>query len=477
MSTLSVPELPVAPLAEHGLRELRSVALRVAAAGLRACAPEPATEAAVRLVDGGVSVQGVRYPLGAGARVVVLGAGKASLAIAAALERVLGDRLDGGAVVVRAGEARPLRRLEVLEADHPLPTERSAAAARRLLDHAGALRAGDLALACFTGGSSALAALPPAGVTIGEKSALHRALLGAGIPITAINAVRKHVSLVKGGRLAQAIAPATVVNLTVSDVAGDVLDAITDPTVTDETTREEAIRVLRAAGLWESLPPSVRRHLAGAAAETTPLDPEPQTVMLASGIGVCAAMSRAAGELGWPATVVSTTLQGEAREIGALLADLAAHSCRHGAPFAGPRVLVGCGGESTVRLPSGAAFGSGGPNQEAALGAALGLGPRDEVAAVFLDTDGSDGGTDVAGAVADGLSTARAAALGIDLRAQLSAHAARDLLLALGDAIVCGPTGTNVNDLFVVAFSGSGPRTNAGDGQAAPAAAPPRADP
>ncbi len=437
-------------LAAAGMPELRELTLSVARAGLAACDVARATEESVSLVDGGIAVDGRAYPLEPGARVLVLGSGKATLAIAAALERRLGEQLDAGAVVVRRGEDTiELDRVEVLVADHPLPSERSAAAARRLVELADSVSTGDLVLASFTGGSSALTSLPPAGVTLAEKRRLHELLLGSGAPIVEVNAVRKHVSALKGGRLAARIAPARLVNLTVSDVAGDVLDAITDPTVEDTSTVADAIGILHARGLWEELPASVRAHLGGEAAHSPRLDSDPHTVLLVTGASACEAMAAAARSAGVAAHVVSTELEGEASVVGRELAELAL-SCAGGiGPVSAPCVLVGCGGEATVSLGNGG-FGAGGPNQEAAVVAALALAEGAPICACFIDTDGSDGGTAAAGAIVDGQSSRRARDAGIDLAAAVAAHRSGEALAGLGDTVLTGPTQTNVNDLFVL---------------------------
>lgn len=456
---------PIAPrilnareLSTHGLKLLRDRALRVAAAGLGACDVQRATEETVSCSSDAVSIGGRDYALRPDDRVVVLGSGKATLAIAVGLERQLGERLAGGAVVVRAGDQRPsLRRIDVLEADHPLPTERSVAAARRLVELADGLGGDDLVLASFTGGSSALASLPPRGVTPAEKRRLHELLLASGAPISDVNAVRKHVSALKGGRLAERIAPARIVNLTVSDVAGDVLDAITDPTVADASTVGDAISVLRDRGLWGEVPESIQRHLGTAEAASPALDgARIDTVLLATGGRACKAMTLEARAAGLQAHVLSTTLEGEARELGRMLANLARESHDRATPFAHPCVLVGCGGEATVSLRGEAMFGAGGPNQEAAVSAALALADGAAVAAVFLDTDGSDGGTDAAGAIADGLSLGRARSAGVDLGAAIAAHRSHQALAALDDLVFTGATGTNVNDLFVLAVGAGG---------------------
>ncbi len=426
----------------------------MATAGLAACDVARATAQAVALEGDELVVDGRRHTLDPAGRVLVVGAGKASLGIAEALERALGARLDGGAIAVRAGEERELGRIEVLGADHPLPSRDSGVAARRLLEVAVGAGERDIVIACFTGGSSALASLPPEGVTAAEKRDLHELLLSAGIGIVEVNTVRKHVSAFKGGRLAQAAQPAALINLTVSDVAGDHIDAITDPSVGDTSRAADAIAILYGHGLWDKVPRSIRHHLQGAAAESPPLaDADIQTVLLVTGSTACDAMTLEASALDLNPVVVSTTLEGEARHVGKLLANLARHSAADGAPFTPGTVMLGCGGESTVTLAKAGSFGEGGPNQEAAIAAAIEL-DGSPVAAVFLDTDGSDGGTEHAGAIVDGMTVERAGAVGVDLRAALLEHRSQVALSALEDALVTGPTRTNVNDLFVIVVAG-----------------------
>jgi glycerate 2-kinase len=452
-ASLPVPRIRNAEaLVDHGQRELRRRALDVAQAGLSACDAGHAALEAVELTDGGIAIGGTGYALTERSRVVVVGAGKATFAVAAALEAKLGARIDAGLIAVRGDQETTPLRIEVAVADHPLPTERSAAVAARLLAIVEPLSAEDLVLACFTGGSSALASLPPVGVSVDEKRALHELLLASGMPIAAINTVRKHVSNFKGGRLAAAAAPARVVNLTVSDVAGDVLDLLTDPSVQDTSTVADALAVLSDYGLWDRVPASVRAHLESRAAESPRLDPTLiHTELLVTGHGVCEAMMlAAAAAAGSAAVTLSTSLEGEARELGRLVANLARGSALEGAPFNAPVVLVGCGGEAGVTLAPGATFGTGGPNQDAAIAAALEL-EGVPVAAVMIDTDGSDGGTAVAGAVADGTTVARAHELGLDLRQALLSHRSSEPLAALGDLVETGATGTNVNDLIVLA--------------------------
>ena len=274
----------VEALADRGERGARAAALRLVAAGLAACDVVSATGSTVALDGDVLVVAGERYELDPGGRVLVVGAGKASLAIATELERILGDRLDGGAIAIRGDQPQTLRGIEVIGSDHPLPTGRSIAAARRLLSIAESAGERDIVIACFTGGSSSLASLPPEGVSAAEKRDLHELLLSSGISIVEVNTVRKHVSAFKGGRLAAAAAPARLINLTVSDVAGDHIDAITDPSVADTSRAGDAIAILYGHGLWERVPASIRDHLQSAAAESPDLSGTTiQTVLLVTG--------------------------------------------------------------------------------------------------------------------------------------------------------------------------------------------------
>jgi glycerate-2-kinase len=283
-------------------------------------------------------------------------------------------------------------------------------------------------------------------VSAAEKRELHELLLSAGIPIGDVNAVRKQVSAFKGGRLALAAAPASVLNLTVSDVAGDRLDVLTDPSVQDGSTPAEALAILAATGLTGRVAPSILDHLEGPEAGTPDLSGvDVEAILLVTGATACEAMTAAAIKRGYETVVLGTDIEGEARRLGGSLAAAAIERAGDG-----PAVFIGCGGEATVDLGAEGAFGAGGPNQEAALAAAAALAGR-EAAAVFLDTDGSDGGTGLAGAVADGATRERAIESGLDLEDAIASHRSGEAVAALRDGIVTGPTHTNVNDLFVIA--------------------------
>jgi glycerate-2-kinase len=238
----------------------------------------------------------------------------------------------------------------------------------------------------------------------------------------------------------------------VSDVAGDPEDLITDPTVQDTSTTADAIRVLRDHELWDEVAPSVRAHLEGSPEADSPdlSGADIYTVMMVTGETACEAMSREARKEGLEPVVLTTAIEGESHEVGKVLATLAKECARKGRPFPAPCALLGCGGETTVTLARNGKFHLGGPNQEAALSFALGLGPSDRIAAAFLDTDGADGGTDFAGAVVDATTAARAAEEGLDPYAALRAHEVSVALGDLGELVSTGPTQTNINDMFAI---------------------------
>jgi glycerate 2-kinase len=444
-------------LLSHGLRDLRKVVLDVVDAGLAAIDPYLAVHRTVKLEGSRLVVADRIYELAGKNNIYMLGAGKATLRIAEAVAELLGDRLNGGAVIIPRSQkdaaqerAKSLGPIEVLLADHPLPSEASVAGARKLIDVADRVSNGDLVIAAVTGGSSALACLPPAAVSLEEKRELHRLLLSSGATIREINIVRKHVSDIKGGRLAQRARRGTIVNLTVSDVAGDPAEYITDLTVQNTSTADEAIEVLRRYELWNRIAPSIRDHLNHPKEAGLPdlSGIEIQTVMMVTGATACEAMVSCAQGLGFGARVVSTTFEGESRQVGTMLAhlrcDRPVRQC----------VLVGCGGETTVSLPDDPEiFGKGGPNQETALSAALTLDKTPQVVVACLDTDGSDGGGEVAGALVDSRTAARARDGGLDLEKALDTHRSTAALRALDDVLLTGATLTNVNDMFAIGIS------------------------
>lgn len=329
-------------------------------------------------------------------------------------------------------------------------------AALRMVEIAKDTRKGDLVFTCFTGGVSALLPLPAEGITLDEKRLVTELLLKSGARIQEINAVRKHISSIKGGRLANMMPKAEIINLTVSDVVGDPLDCNTDPTVIDSSTFSDARTVLKRYQLWSKVPFSVRSRIDRA-------DPREETLKEYGNLKVhsfivlknkdaCDAMEKRAREMGLNTCVLSTMLEGESRDVAIGLASIAKHAERFGSPARPPCALISAG-ETTVTIRGN--NGRGGPSQELAVSTALKLEDTQSITCGAIDTDGVDGSSDYAGGLCDSYTLSRARALGVDLFEALERHASSEVLAELGDAIMTGPTGTNVMDLtvFVVGVS------------------------
>ncbi|MEQ9641193.1 MAG: glycerate kinase [Alphaproteobacteria bacterium] len=376
-------------------------------------------------------------------RTLVLGAGKAAAAMARAVEAAWPDRAIEGLVVTRYGHGLPTARIDVVEAAHPVPDAAGRDAARRILELARGAGANDLVLVLISGGGSALLTLPADGLTLDDKQAVNTALLRSGAPIGAMNTVRKHLSAIKGGRLAAAAAPARVVSLLISDVPGDDPAVIASgPTVPDPTTFTEAREVLAR---YRVEPPAAVAARLEAAEDETPKPGDPvfaNTAMhlVATPAAALAAAAEAARAAGVEPVVLGDALEGEARELGAEHARMALAQTKR------PVVLLS-GGETTVTM---AGQGGGGPNAEYLIGMALALDGAGEVCAIACDTDGIDGSEDNAGAVIGPDTLARAHALDLDVAAMLAANDSYRLFQALGDLVLTGPTHTNVNDFRAV---------------------------
>jgi hydroxypyruvate reductase len=384
-------------------------------------------------------------------RTVIVGAGKAAAAMAATVEaHWRGDpaRLSG-IVVTRYGHGLPTRRIEVVEASHPAPDAAGQAAAARILDTVRGLTADDLVLVLLSGGGSALLAAPMAGITLDEKRGVTKSLLACGAGIGEINCVRKHLSALKGGRLALAALPARVLTLAISDVPGDELSTIASgPTVPDPTTCADALEIVGRYGI--ALPVAARAALLNGAAES----PKPgnpgfarcESHIIATAQGSLAAVADLARQRGITPLVLGDAIEGEAREAARVLGGIALSCADHGVPLHGPCVLLS-GGETTVTVRGA---GRGGRNAEFLLGLALALGGHARISAIACDTDGIDGSEDNAGAMVLPDTPARAVAAGIDLRTRLAQNDAFSVFAALNDLVVTGPTRTNVNDFRAI---------------------------
>jgi glycerate 2-kinase len=411
-------------------------------------------------------VAGRTYDLAAYERVWVVGGGKAATAMTTALYGILGERLAGGVVVTKYGHVAvglDTGPVEIAQAGHPLPDEAGVAGSRRLanllaktVEHDPSASLGrDLVLAVISGGSSALLTLPAPGLTLTSLKGTTDLLLRCGATIVELNTVRKHLSLIKGGGLARLAAPSPVASLILSDVVGDPLDTIgSGPTAPDPTTFADAWAVLARYGLVERVPAAVRERLRAGLDGCLPDTPKPgdplfdrvQNVIVGSNRLAAEAAVAAAEAHGFHALLLSTFVEGEAREVARVAAALAKELVAHDRPVPRPACLV-WGGETTVTVRG---QGKGGRNQELALAASLALEGLPNVVLVALGTDGTDGPTDAAGAVVTGETVARARALGLDAAAYLENNDAYPFFDALGDLIRTGPTGTNVNDLLFV---------------------------
>lgn len=381
-------------------------------------------------------------------RTVVVGAGKGAAQMAQALEAVWGGPLEGVAVT-RYGFGAPCARIAVIEAAHPEPDAAGIEASRRLMEAVRDLRAEDLVIALVCGGGSALLPCPPAGLSLADEVTVNRALLACGAPISEMNLLRKHVSSIKGGRLARAAHPARVVSLVVSDIPGDDPALVASgPTIPDAGTPEMARAMVARYGL--ELPAAVRAHLEGpGSAAPRPEDPDfarDSVHLIASASVSLEAAQAAARARGWEAVILSDAIEGEAREVARVHAAIAREIAGRGRPFRAPVILLS-GGETTVTLRG---RGRGGRNAEFLLAFALAIEGQPGIHALAADTDGIDGSEENAGGFADGGTVRRIRAAGADPRALLADNDAYGALEWAGDLLVTGPTGTNVNDFRAI---------------------------
>ncbi|MBZ9851182.1 glycerate kinase [Mesorhizobium sp. CA14] len=381
-------------------------------------------------------------------RTIVIGAGKGSAQMAAAFEKVWDGPIDG-LVVTRYGYGARCERIEIIEAAHPVPDAAGLEASRRLLEKVRGLTSDDLVVALISGGGSALLPSPASGLTLADEIAVNEALLASGAPIAAMNTIRKHVSTIKGGRLAAAAHPARVVSLVVSDIPGDNPALVASgPTVPDTGSRADALASIAAYGM--KLPASAMAHIQSSAADAPrPNDPRfagnEVHLTASAGVSLEAAVAEAKRQ-GIEAVILSDAIEGEAREVGGVHAAIAREVATRNRPFAKP-VLILSGGETTVTLR---AKGKGGRNSEFLLAFAIGIDAVNGIDALAADTDGIDGSENNAGAFADGSTVARMRAAGVDAKAMLAGNNAWTAFNAVGDLFVPGPTGTNVNDLRAI---------------------------
>lgn len=433
--------------------QLRADAMRIYRAALTAADPRAAVLRSLARERDTLRVSsGASYDLSRGC-VVVVGAGKAGAPMAQAVEQVLRDSIRAGVVTVKYGHTAPTKIVELHEAGHPLPDENGVRGTRAILDLLRGLSENDLVICLISGGGSALLELPVEGVTLDDLRSLTGALLRCGATINEMNAVRKHLSRVKGGGLARMAQPARLLTLILSDVLGSPLDVIASgPTAPDNSTFADALVVIEKYRLAPDVPTSITRHLEAGAHREIPDTPKANdplfervtNVVVADNTIACEAAVQEARGLGYSTRLVSSHLQGEARVVGEDLAKMARDLYMRGVSL--PACLI-AGGETTVTIRGD---GKGGRCQELALAAAREIGGLEAAVILAAGTDGTDGPTDAAGALADGRTMARARECGLDASEFLANNDSYDFFLALDDLIMTGPTNTNVNDLTLV---------------------------
>jgi glycerate 2-kinase len=420
------------------VKQLRKDAAAILRAALKAADPSEAVAAALRR----------RRDLDKYDRILVVGAGKAGGTMARAAEKVLGKRIAAGVVNVKDGDPAKARRIELIPCGHPVPDERGAAGAARIAEVCAKAGPRDLVLCLISGGASALMPAPAEGISLAEKQDTTRLLLASGATIHELNAVRKHISTLKGGQLARLAAPAKVVSLILSDVVGDDLDVIgSGPTAPDASTFATALDVLDKYGLRGKVPASVRERLERAETETPKagerLFGKVENQIVGSNQKSLQAALATAKSLGYRSLILASTIEGETRDVARMHAAIARQIREYGQPLKPPACVIS-GGETTVTIRG---TGKGGRNQEFALAAALDIAGLDRVLVLSAGTDGTDGPTDAAGALADGATVTRAST---DARQALAENASYAYFAEIGDLVMTGPTGTNVMDLHLV---------------------------
>jgi glycerate 2-kinase len=444
-------------LIENGRTKADKVARRLcldaAEAALRAVEPSKLMHSKVRVVGKQIVAGGERIDLTKFRKVVVIGGGKASRAMADALESMLDGAISEGMVNVpgsQLGSGRRGRIIRLHEATHPLPSKAGQEGVLEMLELVGRPDTETLVICLISGGGSAMLPLPGEGLQLADKVEVTRRLLRAGATIQELNVVRKHLSAIKGGRLAQRLYPCRVLSLVISDVVGDRLDSIASgPLYPDPSTYKDAERVLKKYGIWNTLPARAGRLLRRGLEEKVPETPKPgskyfarvSNVIIGSNSDACDAAERQLSSTKSRPGVLTTTYEGEARSAGIFMGSVV----QYAATGRRPRSYI-AGGETTVVVRG---EGKGGRNQEFALGMAMKINGNHGIALVSLGTDGLDGPTDAAGAIVDGSTVQRSTPLGLSLEDSLLRNDSYGFFKGLGDLVVTGPTGTNVNDIAI----------------------------
>ena len=441
-------------IVQHANPHTKRIVKSLIDAGLEACDPALAIANTLHFTRNRLQVHDFHYDLTHYSRIVCVGAGKASAPMAKALEQMLGDRLEGGMLIVPDGHDAPCDRIRMCHAAHPIPDGRGVKATKQLLALTQSLAQDDLLIVLLSGGASSLLCAPSIGLTLAAKRRTTELLLRSGATIHEINVVRKHMSVIKGGQLAQST-PATILTLIMSDVLGDDLSTIgSGPTVTDPSTFQDAIDILHQYSLWRKVPESVQRHLQQARSKAIPPAVKAtrkqalrnRHIVLANNRQALEGVAKTAKLLGLKPFILPYPLQGEAKEIGSILGGFARDLVGFGNPVHPPACLI-TGGEPTVTVKG---KGRGGRAQECVLAAAGELAGLTNVFVAGFGTDGIDGPTDAAGAVVDGKTVQRAKKKGLSIEQALHEHNSYTFFQQIRGHIITGPTGTNVNDIYLI---------------------------
>jgi len=436
-------------------KKLRKDALAIFTAGVKAVDPVNAIKRHFKLQDGILSAGDKTYDLTSYSGVYVIGAGKASAAMAQPIEEILGDRIKASAVNVKYGHDVPLKIVRVNEAGHPVPDEAGLKGTNQIIQLLQQTGKKDLIICLISGGGSALLPCPAQGLVLENKQQVTKHLLEIGANIHEINAVRKHISKVKGGQLARLAYPSTLISLILSDVIGDDLDSIASgPTAPDSSTFSDCLHILDKYNIKQKIPSSVLEHLErgakGQIKETPKVDDpvfkKTQNVIIGSNILAVKAAKEKADELSYHSLILSSFIEGETKEVAKVHAAIAKEIATTGNPLPRPACVIS-GGETTVTIQG---KGLGGRNQEFALAAAVEIDGLEDVVILSGGTDGTDGPTDAAGALSDGKTVRRAKELGLDAEYHLRENDSYHFFEPLGDLLITGPTYTNVMDLRLV---------------------------
>ena len=437
---------------------VRQRAIQIFQAGLQAVAPGPAIRMVCQLDEDIMIVAGQSYDLSQYQNIFVLGAGKAGASMAKAIEEILGDRISDGVITVKYEHLEKLKKIKIQEAGHPIPDQKGLDGAQAIYQLAMSADENTLVLCLISGGGSALLPLPVAGVSLKDKQETTKVLLSCGATIHEINAVRKHLSLIKGGGLAKAVYPATLITLVLSDVVGDDLDSIASgPCVPDSKTFGDCQAIFIKYSIVNRIPSSVLRYIesgiSGNVAETPKAGQEffkkTQNVIVANNFNALLKAKEKAEKLGYNTLLLSSMLEGETREVASNHVAIAREIQLHGYPIQKPACLLS-GGETTVKIQG---TGKGGRNQEFVLAAAIKMVGMSNTIVFSAGTDGSDGPTDAAGAIADETTLQRSIAAGLTPQQYLDSNDSYNFFDRLNDLYKTGPTNTNVMDLRVLLIS------------------------